>query len=57
MFAQRKPLFTRNRRAAQPHWFLVVLSLGVLIGVTVFDVSPNHRTLSVTTLEQLLASN
>lgn len=57
MFAQRKPLFSRNRRAAQPHWFLVVLSLGVLVGVTVFDVNPNHRTLSVTTLEQLLASN
>ena len=57
MFAQRKPLFARNRRAAQPHWFLVLLSLGVLVGVTVFDVNPNHRTLSVTTLEQLLASN
>lgn len=57
MFAQRKPIFSRNRRPAQPHWFLVVLSLGVLIGVTVFDVNPNHRTLSVTTLEQLLASN
>jgi len=57
MFAQRKPLFSRGRRPAQPHWFLVVLSLGVLVAVTLFDVNPNRRTLSVTTLEQLLASN
>lgn len=57
MFPQRKPLFARNRRAAQPHWFLVILSLGVLVAVTLMDVNPNHGTLSVTTLEQLLASN
>lgn len=57
MFAHRKPLFNRNRRPAQPHWFLVALSLGVLVAVTLLDVNPNHGTLSVTTLEQLLASN
>lgn len=57
MFAHRKPLFSRNRRPAQPHWFLVVLSLGVLIGVTILDISPNSGTLSVTTLEQILAMN
>ncbi len=57
MFAQRKTLFARNRRAAQPHWFLVVLSLGVLVAVTLMDINPNHGTLSVTTLEQLMASN
>lgn len=58
MNARRKPIFTRGRRnAAQPHWFLVMLSLGVLVGVTLIDVSPNHNTLSVTTLEQILASN
>lgn len=57
MFAQRKQLFSRNRRPAQPHWFLVVLSLGVLVAVTLMDVNPSHRTLSVTTLERLMASN
>jgi len=57
MLARRKPLFSRSRRAAQPHWFLVALSLGVLVAVTLLDVNPNHGTLSVTTLEQILASN
>lgn len=58
MMSRRKPLFNRGRRnAAQPHWFLVALSLGVLVAVTILDVNPNHGTLSVTTLEQILASN
>ncbi len=58
MNSRRKPLFTRGRRnAGQPHWFLVAVSLGVLVAVTLLDVNPNHGTLSVTTLEQILASN
>lgn len=58
MNTRRKPIFTRGRRsAAQPHWFLVMLSLGVLVGVTLLDVNPHRNTLSVTTLEQILASN
>jgi hypothetical protein len=55
---RRKALFTRGRRnAGQPHWFLVMLSIGALVAVTLLDVNPNHGTLSVTTLEQLIASN
>jgi hypothetical protein len=58
MYSRRKPLFTRGRRnAGQPHWLLVALSLGVLVAVTLLDMNPNHGTLSVTTLEQILASN
>ena len=44
MYSRRKPLFTRGRRnAGQPHWFLVALSLGVLVAVTLLVLYLHRR--------------
>ncbi|MGH6890828.1 MAG: hypothetical protein ACREEP_01080 [Dongiaceae bacterium] len=54
MTPRRKPIFARNRRSsAQPHWLWVVVSLGVLVAVTLFDVGPDHHSWATTTPEQL----
>lgn len=54
MNSRRKPIFARNKRnVSQPHWLWVALSLCVLVAVTLFDVSPTHRSWATTTPEQL----
>lgn len=56
MTPRRKPIFVRSRRSsAQPHWLWVVVSLGVLVAVTLFDVGPAHHSWATSTPEQVPA--